>query len=180
MVEKEMLKMSEGSEILMVTVLSSTVFASLITSLTNLIVTLINNRRIKNNEKQKNMTEIDKYRYVHLYEMLLNWHNYDSDFEGESPGEIAFNRLLNGFLDDVGRYEIIRPLLDEQFISGLDKLKDIGNKLLCDLIDTEKPDGTHTKNFISIKDQYFENGSEFSDELKEVINKQLKILLMKS
>lgn len=44
--------------------------------------------RIKIIEQQKNMTEIERYRYVHLYEILLNWHNYDSDIEGETPEEI--------------------------------------------------------------------------------------------
>ena len=166
--------MLRENNILMTEVLSGVVFAALITSFANLIVTLINNRRIKIIEQQKNMTEIERYRYVHLYEILLTWHNYDSDIEGETPEEIEADRLLREFPDNVDRYNIIRPLLDEQFIGELDKLKEQGDKLLNDLR------SIHTENSNSVTKEYLKNGVEFSGKLKDTINQQLKILMMKS
>lgn len=171
--------MPNENNILTTVILSSAVFAALISSLSNLIISLINNRRLKVIEKQKNMTEIDKYRYTKLYEMLFNWYKYDSEIHGENPGEIAYYRLLDRFLENDTRYEIIRPLLDEHFVVELDEIRVEVNKLLNDLIDAEKPNGTHTDDFPNISDKYMKNGMMFSNKLKDVIYQQLKMLLMK-
>lgn len=161
-------------------ILTTAVFAALITSIANIIISLINNHRLKSIEKQKQMNEIDKYRYSRLYELVLNWHNYDSDQRGETASEIAFYRLLNLFMDDSGRYEIAKPLLDKCFIEELEAKKVECEELLHALVEAEAPDGTHSKEFPTIKQQYFESGSEFSKMLKETINSQLELLLRKS
>lgn len=171
--------MINPNELFTSAVISGVVVAALITSLTNLIVSVINNRRLKVMEKRKNASEIDKYRYTRLYEMLFNWHNYDSEIKGESAEEIAFYRVFNEFFDNINRYDIIRPLLDEQFIIELDEYKEKGNNLLKDWIEFYKSDRLHTDDFLNIKTEYLENGVTFSKKLQDVINQQLKMLLMK-
>lgn len=104
--------------------------------------------------------------------MLLNWHNYDSEFKGESPEKTAVNRLANEFLDNVGRYDIIRPLLDEQYTIILDEIKKEGNKLANELVRMElnKDDEskeTNIDSFQELKMKYFSIGGKFTDELKK-------------
>ena len=126
------------------------------------------------------MNEIHKYRYSRIYELILNWHKYDSASKGDTAGEIAFNKLLNLFMDDLGRYKILKPLLDECYKRELDVKKIEGEKLLNDLIGAETPDGTHSKEFPTIKQRYFNVAIEFDEMLKSIINIQLEELLRKA
>ena len=158
-------------------ILTATVFAALITSIVNIAISLINNHRLKNIEKQKQMNEIDKYRYSRLYELVLNWHKYDSDQVGKTVEEIAFYRLLHSFMDDSARYEIAKPLLDKCYIDKLEIKKSECDKLLSNLIEAEASGRTHSDEFSIIKQKYFDNGADFSKILKEVINHQLEVLL---
>lgn len=66
------------SNIFETVILTAVVFAALITSLANIVISVINNNRLKKIEKQKQVSEIDKYRYSKLYELILDWHKYDS------------------------------------------------------------------------------------------------------
>ena len=109
----------ELNEFFTTVILTAAVFAALVTSIANIIISLMNNWRLKKIEKQKQMNEIDKYRYSRLYELILNWHKYDSAQRGDTAEEIAFYRLLNLFMDDSGRYEIAKPLLDKTDIEPL-------------------------------------------------------------
>lgn len=164
-------------------IISSAVFAALITSITNMIISLLNNRRLKIIEKQKKSGEIDKYRYSRLYEMLLNWHQYTSEFKGESTEETAVRRLANEFLDNAGRYDIVRPLLDKQYIMELDEIRKKGNALANELVrfgqdKEEKSKEENMDDYQEIKMRYFKIGIEFADKLKKVINEQLEELLI--
>lgn len=158
-------------------ILTATVFAALTTSVANVIISLINNHRLKIIEAKKRTNEIDKYRYGRLYELVLNWHRYDSPVKGKTASKIAFYKLLNLFLDDSGRYEIAKPFLDKCYIENLENKKTECTKLLDELVDAEAPDGTHTKDFQIIKEKYFANGMQFSEMLKNAINSQLESLL---
>lgn len=171
---------SDLNSFLNTVILTAGVFAAIVTSVTNIIISLINNHRLKSIESQKQLTEIDKYRYRKLYELILNWHNYDSPNQGKTANQIAFYKQLNLFLDDKGRYEIAKPLLDECYITSLDLLKEKCEKLLLDLIHVENADGTHSEEFPTIKQAYFDGGIEFSKILKKSINSQLGVLLGKS
>lgn len=167
-------------EFLNTVVLTTAVFAALITSITNVIISLMNSHRLKKIEDKKQMNEIDKYRYSKLYELVINWHEYDSKVEGTTASEIASNRLLNLFLDDSGRYKIAKPLLDKCYIENLE-IKEIEcKKSLNALVGAEAPDGTHAKDFQIIKEKYFTDGIEFSELLNNAINSQLESLLIKS
>lgn len=163
------------NEIFSTVVLTATVFAALITSIANIIISLVNNHRLKKMEKQKKINEIDKYRYSRLYELILNWHKYDSDLQGETEGEIAFYRLFNLFLDDLGRYDIAKPLLDKCYTEKLEVKKLEGEKCLHNLVEKEASDGTHSEEFPTIK-----IGREFDKMLKTAINSQLEELLSKN
>jgi len=169
-----------GNTFINTVILTAAVFAALISSVANIVISLMNNHRLKKIEKQKQMNEIDKYRYSRLYDLIINWHKYDSVINGETAEEIAFYRMLNLFIDDSGRYEMAKPLLDKRYIKALEIKKAEGEQLLGKLVDAEAPDGTHTKEFPKIKEQYFKAGSEFSKLLKSTINRQLECLLRKS
>lgn len=170
----------ETKDFLISVVLTATVFAALITSITNIIISSINNYKLKQIEAQKKINEIDKYRYSRLYELIINWHKYDSEIKEESASKIAFYKLLNLFLDDSGRYEIAKPLLDKCYIEKLEKQKIECENLLNDLVKAEAPDGTHSKDFPIIREKYFASGMEFSELLKNAINSQLESLIRKS
>lgn len=161
-------------------IFTATVFAALLSSIANIIISLMNNRRLKKIEKQKRMNEIDKYRYSRLYELVLNWTDYDTEVKGETASEIAFYKLLNLFMDDSRRYEFAKPLLEKSFIEPLELKKAECKELLDALIEAEAPDGTHTKEFPLRRKHYFKSGQEFSELLKGTINTQLEILLGKS
>ncbi len=168
------------NNILTSVVFTAAVFAALVTSIANIIISLINGQRLKNIEMQKQLNEIDKYRYSRLYELVLNWHQYDSDTKEETASEIAFYKLLNLFLDDSGRYDIAKPLLDESYVENLEIQKVKCEEMLNVLIEEETQDGTHTKQFPIIRQEYFSLGEQFSKMLKEAINSQLEELLRKS
>jgi len=172
--------MTNWDTILNSVIITAGVFAALITAIANIVISIINNGRLKGIEKKKELNEIDKYRYSRLYELILNWHKYDSQYTGNTPSEIASSRLVNLFLDNSGRYEIAKPLLDAKYIDELDDIFEKGNHLLKKLLDAENPDGSHTKEFNAIKNEYFDVGGEFSDKLKAAINEQLKTLLKKN
>ena len=168
------------SNIFETVILTAVVFAALITSLANIVISVINNNRLKKIEKQKQVSEIDKYRYSKLYELIVNWHKYDSATMGDTASEITNYKLLNLFMDDLGRYEIAKPLLDKNFIKKIEKAKLKCEELLNDLVDAETPDGIHSEEFPSIRQSYYDNAIEFSEILKEVINSQLGVLLGQS
>lgn len=156
-------------------VLTAAVFAAIVTSVTNLIICIANGQRLKKIEKQKQQNEIDKYRYTRLYELILNWHKFDSEFSGESVNEIATNRLVNSFLDNTGRYEIAKPLLDDLYKKDLDIKLQHGQEELTKLIDASK-----LADYSAVFSDYVKISSEFSDALKGAINKQLEILLLQN
>ena len=106
----------DKSTFLSTVVFTATVFAALITSIANIVISLFNNHMLKSIESKKRLHDSDKYRYNRLYELVLKWHEYDSEYDGKTDGEIASNRLLHLFLDDIGRYDLAKPLLDSYYI----------------------------------------------------------------
>jgi hypothetical protein len=69
-------------EALPVTIISASVIAAALAAIFNVIIALINNQRLKSIEKDKKMTDIQKYRYTNLYELIKTWHNYDAKTTG--------------------------------------------------------------------------------------------------
>ena len=75
--------------------LTGVVFAALVTSAFNCIVALITNRKVSKLERKKQEFEITKYRFERLYDLVSRWYEFDTKYEGDTPEEIAFNRLVN-------------------------------------------------------------------------------------
>ncbi len=73
--------MSNESNLFTSAIISGAVFAALIASIANIIISILNNRMLKIIEKQKNISEIDKYRYTCLYDILTRWYKHEFDFE---------------------------------------------------------------------------------------------------
>lgn len=119
--------------------LTSAVIASLITSIANIIIAIINNYRLTSIEKGKQKNTLIEYRYKCLYEMLLKWNEYDTPFEvqGKEASEIATERIINGFMDDGRKFKTISPLLDEKYKEDIRKINEEGENLLRELIDVE-------------------------------------------
>lgn len=161
-------------------VLTAGVFAAIITSVVNIIIALMNNSKLNKIEQKKKMNEIDRYRYTHLYELLLSWQNYDSTSKGNNVKEKTSYCLLRMFLDDQRRYVIAKPLLEEKYTRELDIKSEQGNKLLSKLQVANDLNDIHLDGFDMINSQYFELSFEFSDLLKSTINLQLKDLLQKN
>lgn len=164
-------------------ILTSAVFAALITSLSNLVITLLNNKRLNTIEKRKDRNEIDKYRYIQLHEMLLTWDKYnsieiDSTKMGETEEEcIEYAKkcrkyILNKFIDDKSRYNVIRPLLSEQYIKELDVIMEEGDNLLLNIAYCEDKE-----EHFNLEKKYANLSEKFTIKLKSVINQQLAELL---
>ena len=83
-------------------------------------------------------------------------------------------------MDDLGRYEIAKPLLDECYTEDLEPLKIKCENLLKELIDLTTSESSCTENAEIIKENYFFDGEEFSKLLKNTINNQLESLLRKN
>ena len=56
----------ELNEFFTTVILTAAVFAALVTSIANIIISLMNNWRLKKIEKQKQMNEIDKLSLIHI------------------------------------------------------------------------------------------------------------------
>ncbi|MCL2500394.1 MAG: hypothetical protein FWE90_08665 [Defluviitaleaceae bacterium] len=159
-------------------IISTAVIAAAIAAIFNLIINLINNNRLKSIEKSKKMTEIQKYRYTNLYELVKGWNEHSTKVNGDTPGQIAANRLINMPLDNIGRYDIARPLLNPIYVDDFDKMVANVNSLLHKLIDLETVNGKHLDGFDEARKEYFDYGSKFGDALKKTIYDQLKELLL--
>lgn len=161
-------------------VLTAGVFAAIITSVVNIIIALMNNSKLNKIEQKKKMNEIDRYRYTHLYELLLSWQNYSSEISGNTPSEMANCRLMNSFLDDVRRFDIARPLLDKKYVEMLQIKSDKGYSILNRLIDLETNEGIHLEGFSEVKKQFISFSIEFTGMLKKSIYSQIEELIEKN
>lgn len=170
----------DGNTFLSTVFLTAAVFAALVSSVANIIISLINNHRLKKIEKRKQMDEISKYRYTHLYELLQNWKSFETKTEAETVGKIISHKRLYLFLDDVKRYDLARPLLDEVYIKPLELQKAECIKLVEKLAMAEAPDSEYFKEFSVIEKHYYTDSKTFSEMLKDAIYSQLQTLLVQN
>ena len=157
--------------------LLTAIIVAVIASITNIICVLYSYRKLNNIEDKKHMDEITKYRYSKLYDLLLNWKNYDSKWEGKTADDIASSRLMNLFFDDQKRYDIAKPLLNQSYIAALEELKQECDLVLEQLIENESEEGEHTKEFPVIMADYRIKILAFSDALNQTIYNQVVQLL---
>jgi hypothetical protein len=156
-------------------IISVGVVAAVIGAIANVIVALMNNRRLKRIEKDKKMSEIQRYRYTQLYEIIKHWYDYGTDVKGESTEKIASARLINTPLDHKGRWDISKPLLNPKFTNGIDETTHEVDELLLQFVkslDENKEDKDKAR-----KD--FSNcGEKLGRMLRNAINSQLQELLL--
>lgn len=160
-------------------ILSATVFASMITSVVNVIISLLNNYRLKSIEARKRRNEIDKYRYIQLYEILKNWEGHKLRLDkGEELDDKKLlyateEALLEAINNNSFRYVVIRPLLDTKYIDDLDRqaseLSDLQIKL-----DMEK---IALNEYQVLQNKYLDVGGKFSEMLRDSVNSQLRDLM---
>ena len=125
--------MSNESNLFTSAIISGAVFAALIASITNIVISIINNRMLKIIEKQKKIGEIDKYRYIRLYEILTRWYNHKFDYEDEYDEDNNKINSLHFFYDLLDWYHITKPFLDSRYITELDKIVEEGHKINLDI-----------------------------------------------
>lgn len=164
-------------------VLTAGVFAALISSIANIIISIMNNHRLKDIEKIKRTNEIDKYRYSQLYELRQKWEDYDlyaSDAVDESDGESVslYAEVLSSIYSNLKRYWISKPLLDEKYIDKLDEksaeVHRLSNQIILDHDIMEKEE------YHDMKWKHIDLGTAFSKMLKESIDEQLRDLMQKT
>lgn len=165
-------------------ILTSAVIGAVVTSIANIIISILNNNHLKNLENKRISNEITTYRYTKLYEFTINWEKMNAPFETEnrSPSEIAAERLINGFIDDYEKYGIVSPLLDEKYKLELDELGEKGNQCLKKLIEIENE--LEAKQSQELQEQhnivyleYIDLSVRFSTTLRNIIQKQLEELM---
>jgi hypothetical protein len=171
-------------EILSPVIISVGVIAAVIAAIANVTVTLMNNHRLKAIEEKREMTEIDKYRYTRLYEIVMNWNGYAAPLESggrpiEDPDEIISFRLINSLYDNLGRYHVIRPLLSSKYRDVEQEIEHIIEEGGTHLLQMSKAQDAQN---IGEKQQYRKAYSDCAVQLekllREVINSQLEDLLI--
>ena len=174
------------NDIISSAIVTGAFFVALISSVVNVVISIINYHHINRMEQQKTLNEIDKYRYTKLYELVLNWRNGKNDKHpnnGSKVTDSALVALIKIFLEDNGRYDIAKPLLDYKYVETLDKIKekvDDGYKLFVKKMKDNEAIGISTISYDGDVEAYFDIAMVFSEELKNAINKQLEELLQKT
>lgn len=165
-------------------ILTSVVIGSAITSITNIIILIINNYRLKNVENKRVKNEINTYRYTKLYEISIHWieMNTKIDTHNKTISEIANDRLVNGFIDDYRKFEIIAPLLDNRYREKLTDISTNGLNYLNMLIEVEnalddKEDERLRNQHRDLFCEFKKISVQFTTELKSALQKQLDELL---
>ena len=167
--------------------LTSGVIASLITSIANIVITVFNNHRLKSMEKKKRVDELTTYRYTHLFDMLLKWKEYDTPFEtkGKVTSQIATERLFNSFFDSHRKFEIVSPLIDENYKIDIVKLYQQGNDLLNKLFTIEF--SLEKESCDELKDEhrklfqeFIEIATKYTTEIETAVHLQLEQLWEKN
>ena len=122
-----------------VVLLTSAVIGAFITSITNIIISFINSHKLKSIENIKRNHEIEAYRYKELYKILSNWTELNNSFivENKSVSQIASERLIDIFISDHRKYEMMEPLLSEKYKNDLIKKYEEVNAYLIEVIDLE-------------------------------------------
>ena len=164
--------------------LTSAVMASLITSIANIVIAIINNYRLASIEKEKRKNTLTEYRYKCLYEMLLKWTDYNTPFEvqGKEVAEIATERIINSFIDNGRKFKTISPLLEEKYKEDIGKINEEGEDLLKKLIDVENEmdknsDVELSQRHKELFQKFIHVAVSYSTQVEEVIRLQLKELL---
>jgi hypothetical protein len=169
-----------ASNTILPVIISVGVVAAAIAAIANVIVALMNNKRLKGIEKDKKMTEIQKYRYTQLYEIIKHWYDFDTDIDvaEKSEGEIASIRLMHKPLDHKGRWDIVKPLLNPKFTNGIDDMVEKVDELLLKFVKLSKEKEEKEEIVDNARWDYSSCGEKFGKMIRNAINNQLQELLL--
>ncbi len=166
-------------EILPTALISTAVFAAAIAAIANVVIAVLSNHRLKMIEKKHKMDEIEKYRYTHLYDIILNWHSYDTKIESEnkSVNTIASINLFNRILDNKGRYNLVKPLVSSKYTDNKRKIESIidkGDNITLQYVLATNENTNDTRNIMK---ELADCSRELEKELRKMINQQLEELI---
>lgn len=157
------------------TIISASVIAAAISGIINSIITLMNNKRLKSIEHEKKMTDIQKYRYTNLYDLVKHWNDYLTKVDVDATlDQITSIRFLNSPLENINRYSIARPLLHPKYFSELDELVSETDRQFRNYMDSKGK--KHDERDAATR-AYGAHASNFEEKLKNAINEQLSELL---
>ena len=164
--------------------LTSAVVASLVTSITNIVIAVFNNRRLKLLEKEKRKNELNIYRYTHLFDLLLKLDSYNTPFEteGRTVSQIASERLINGYIDSHKKFDLLSPLLDEKYKTHIVELNSCAEYQLKELFKMENELETNPNEELMEKynkqlEEFFGLSANYSMEVENAARMQLVALL---
>lgn len=108
--------------------------------------------------------------------------NTKIDTHNKTISEIANDRLVNGFIDDYRKFEIIAPLLDNRYREKLTDISTNGLNYLNMLIEVEnalddKEDERLRNQHRDLFCEFKKFPVQFTTELKSALQKQLDELL---
>ena len=158
--------------------ISSAVIAAVIASFSNLIISIINSNKIKKQEIIKRNHAIETYRYTKLYEVLEKWVELNDDFQtkGKTLAQIAADRIINGFLNDHRKHEMIKPLISDKYKKQLDDQYNNTNNYLMELLDLESSIKQNESKELKDKHQtVFSDFSRSAVQYEELIIKVINI-----
>ena len=111
------------------TVLTSTVFAAVIAALISIINTLLIN-------KLKSDDSLRLFRYTKLYEISYELRKANMEMRESVPLDILSIRRAN----IMSSYTMARPLVDEEYWGGIDKIIEDNRKIVLEILETDSPD----------------------------------------
>ena len=152
--------------------LTSTVIATLVSALINVLLAIDNNGRIKDLEKYKNNQAVITFRYTHLYDFWKS--RYDSTEEVQIRLDLEDiekeleQRSSKSLHSDTVQFHRIRPLLDEDIVQRLDNVE----KEQIDIINKRLDSGEKSRCLI-----YIEASGAFQEAFDKSVLEQMERLL---
>lgn len=155
--------------------ISSAVAAAAVAAIANVVVSILNNRRLKAIEVDKRNNELIQYRYTKLYALLEKIKSFERPTAGlalsnETRGKFIQMRsdLYNNLTNE---YKLAKPLIDKEVRIAVEELNKQIVKILASVIESDNnlPIGEHKKVLILI--------INYESELEKCIIQQLEMLL---
>lgn len=153
--------------------LSTAVIAAALAAIANIIVTLLNNSRLKSIEKDKHINELVYYRYTKLY----NYHEEIQSIEKPSAKDLIDDNESGALRENeyyqlvARKYILIKPLLEKEVREPVEKLH---AKIIADKVNIIK-----NKDNLKVEDysDLLPNIIMFEQVLTDCITEQLERLI---
>ena len=102
-------------------VLSAAVCAAVIAGIVNIVISLVNNRRLKAIEKEKHHSTMAKLRYEKLFEIFAKIQTYPESLPSDYPkGSLQYEKDFCNCISN--QYSLVKHLLSQDIRTKIDKL----------------------------------------------------------